>query len=333
VSDGPGAGDADTQGAGLAPCFVAGTRIATERGERPVETLALGDRMVTVDGSAWPITWIGHRRISRDEHAYPPDVMPIRVRADAFATGAPRRDLLLSPDHAVFLNGVLIPVRHLVNGATLLREKRQDVSYWHFALTHHDVVLAEGLACETLRDPGEIGASFEALTEPRAKLVEDGPALAEARTALLARATQLGYVVTTEPDIRLVVAGQVLRPALLGRVLRFELPAEASGVRLLSRSAVPAELQAAGADPRRLGVALSGMAFRGERVPLDDQRLGAGWHEPERNYGWVKWRWTDGNAAIALMGAGVLDLQVAISERYWLHDDPLAALRDHTFAG
>jgi hypothetical protein len=73
--------------------------------------------------------------------------------------GAPRRDLFLSPDHAVFVDGALIPVRYLANGATIVQERRDQVSYWHVELDRHAVILAEGLACESYLDTGN-RASF-----------------------------------------------------------------------------------------------------------------------------------------------------------------------------
>jgi len=36
---------------------------------------------------------------------------------------------VLSPDHAVFLDGVLIPIRYLLNGATLVQAQVARVSY------------------------------------------------------------------------------------------------------------------------------------------------------------------------------------------------------------
>ena len=104
------------------PCFAAGTRIATERGEVRVEALRIGDLMRLEGGGTAPLTWLGHRRVACRRHGRPADVQPVRVAAHAFGVGRPRRDLLLSPDHAVFVDGVLIPVRYLLNGATLRQE-------------------------------------------------------------------------------------------------------------------------------------------------------------------------------------------------------------------
>jgi hypothetical protein len=75
--------------------------------------------------------------------------------------GRPGRDLYLSPDHAVFTDGVLIPVRYLVNGATIVRQEFSHVTYWHVELPVHGVVLAEGLAAESYLDTGNRAAFAE----------------------------------------------------------------------------------------------------------------------------------------------------------------------------
>jgi len=99
----------------------------------------------TTTGSA-AVVWIGRRRL---DGRYNPEVSPVRIRAHAFGGGQPRRDLLLSPDHAVHADGVLIPVRTLINGATVVQERADAVTYYHLELARHDVVYAEGLPAES----------------------------------------------------------------------------------------------------------------------------------------------------------------------------------------
>jgi hypothetical protein len=84
----------------------------------------------------------------------------VRIRRGAFAPGAPRRDLFLSPDHAVFIEDVLIPIKYLMNGETIRQIERKAVEYFHLELPAHDVVLADGLAVESYLDTGD-RASFE----------------------------------------------------------------------------------------------------------------------------------------------------------------------------
>jgi V8-like Glu-specific endopeptidase len=142
-----------------AACFAAGTRIAAPEGERPVETLRVGDLVLLARGGVARVAWLGHRTVRCDRHPRPCDVWPVRIRRGAFGEGLPRRDLLLSPDHALFLDGVLIPVRHLVDGDAVARIAATSVAYWHVELARHDVLLAEGLPCESFLDTGN-RASF-----------------------------------------------------------------------------------------------------------------------------------------------------------------------------
>ena len=83
----------------------------------------------------------------------------MRIAAHAFGPDAPHDDLLLSPDHAVALSdgsggAVLVAARYLVNGATVVQECRDSISYYHVELEQHGVLLAEGLATESYLDTG-----------------------------------------------------------------------------------------------------------------------------------------------------------------------------------
>jgi autotransporter-associated beta strand protein len=97
-------------------CFAEGTMIATRHGDVPVERLRLGEFVVTADGGELPVVWIGCRPVASSRHPDPELVWPVRVRAHAFGKERPSRDLFLSPDHAVFVADVLIPIKYLING-------------------------------------------------------------------------------------------------------------------------------------------------------------------------------------------------------------------------
>ncbi len=166
---------ASADGAAVVVCFRAGTRIATMRGEVAVEELRVGERVRVVPhsspcpllspasagerrgkdiGGAQPIKWIGHRHVDCARHPAPRKVWPVRVATGAFAAGLPRCDLWLSPDHAIFVDGVLIPVRYLINGGSIVQVPVDAVTYYHVELPCHDVLLAEGLPVESYLDAG-----------------------------------------------------------------------------------------------------------------------------------------------------------------------------------
>jgi hypothetical protein len=140
------------------PCFVAGTHIATASGETRVGALRLGDRLLSVFGCSVPVIWLGHRTIDCRRHKSPQSVWPVRIRAGAFAAGMPARDLWLSPDHAVYVDGSLIPAIYLVNGRSIAQARVGRVTYIHVELPAHDVVLAEGLPAESYLDTGNRAA-------------------------------------------------------------------------------------------------------------------------------------------------------------------------------
>ncbi len=151
----------DADGAGgtsvTLACFAQGTRIATPAGTTPVEHLSPGDLVLTARGDSLPVIWMGHRHVDCTRHPRPQLVLPVRIAAGAFAHRAPSRDLLLSPDHAVFAEGVLIPVKYLINGSTIVQlavAEMPGVTYWHVELARHDVLLAENLPAESYLDDG-----------------------------------------------------------------------------------------------------------------------------------------------------------------------------------
>jgi hypothetical protein len=139
-------------------CFAEGTLIAAPMGAVPVQHLSEGSLVLTEAGEAVPVVWLGYRRVQCARHPHPTQVLPIRILAGAFGPGTPARDLLLSPDHAVFVDGVLIPVKYLVNGRGVVQLAVTDmpeVNYWHIELPRHSLVLAENLPVESYLDTGD----------------------------------------------------------------------------------------------------------------------------------------------------------------------------------
>ena len=133
-------------------CFMPGTRIKTPAGETPVEALAIGDLVVTSDGQAVAVRWIGRQTVSRlftDELR-----LPVCIKAGAFADAVPSRDLHVSPDHALFVDGVLAHAGSLINGASIVRSLDVPTvfSYYHVEVAGHALILAENTPAETFID-------------------------------------------------------------------------------------------------------------------------------------------------------------------------------------
>jgi Hint domain len=138
-------------------CYRHGTRIATPLGDVPVEALRIGDAVLTASGRVRPIRWIGRRSYSAEAVGSNRQIQPIRIAAGALDGELPRRDLWVSPEHALLFadegGDVLVPAHLLVNGASITRQSdAEPVAYLHMELEGHEAILAEGQAAETFLD-------------------------------------------------------------------------------------------------------------------------------------------------------------------------------------
>jgi hypothetical protein len=137
-------------------CFVGDTIIATADGQKAVQDLAAGEMVRTASGAMAPVRWVGASTVSR-VFADPARVLPVRVKAGALGENLPVNDLLVSPGHALLLDGVLVQAGALVNGTSIVTETAMPVvfTYYHVQLDSHDVLLAEGVAAESFLDGAE----------------------------------------------------------------------------------------------------------------------------------------------------------------------------------
>jgi hypothetical protein len=157
--DGDGGDDDDHH------CFLKGTRIATAQGQRKVEDLAIGDLVPTAFGGVRPIQWIGRYSFKRRDSRKPwvVNVRPVCIKASALAANVPSADLYVTQTHRLLIDGVLITARDLINGSTISvvdAAGLTELEYYHIKLETHDVVFAEGAACETLLQIDEAAGNF-----------------------------------------------------------------------------------------------------------------------------------------------------------------------------
>jgi hypothetical protein len=336
--------------AGSAACYCPGTLITTDRGEVAVEDLRPGMRVVTAAGQERPVRWIGWRRMDFTRHPDLAAARPIRILADAFDHAVPRNDLLLSPDHAVFINGLLIPAKLLVNGMTIRREETcESTTYYHVELDSHDVLLTEGLTTESYLDTGNRGmfengqgvVTLHPLFDYRddqdrreaesvAPFAADAARVAPEWNALADRARTLGFVppartVTDKPTFRVERAGAALKPVVASATRHVVVvPAGTGSLRLISRADTPAATHPWIDDHRRLGVRVSRLTLRsGEavtRIPMDDPGLSHGWWQVESDAA----RWTSGAAELLLRldRPAMLEIEFVAMPAYRLPSTP-----------
>lgn len=142
-------------------CFAAGTAIATDLGPRPVETLRQGDLVVTADHGLQRVRWTGRRRLGPAELRAEPHLAPVLIRAGAMGDGLPWADLVVSPQHRIWLSDwrtqllfgepeVLVPAKALIDGVGIVAAPLSAVTYCHILFDRHEIVTSNGIRSESL---------------------------------------------------------------------------------------------------------------------------------------------------------------------------------------
>ena len=341
------------------PCLVTGSRIRTAHGDLAIEDIYAGDEIVVLrDGleTVETVVWVGHRNLDLTAQPRPEMLVPVRVRAHAVADGQPARDLLVSQDHCLFLDGKCVPARLLVNGGSIAFERHaRAVTYHHIELGRHGIMLAENLPTETYLDTGNrdqfsnadgavalrptfaLNAASDAWQTQACAPLAIAPEQVRPIWARLAeRSAAFGLVpadlrTTADADIHLTADGQALRPVSRQEgTIGFAVPAGVRSVSLDSRYFIPVDIASPWlGDTRRLGLRVSEIHIRsdaGEMVlAADDPRLTTGWYDAESQDG-ATWRWTDGAAYLPMAGvsgAAVVTIRCKAADAYPLYEDAL----------
>lgn len=146
-------------------CFLKGTIIETIDGSRTIEDLAVGDLLPAVFGGARPIQWISRSSHKKNDpsRAWARELLPVRIARSALGPGVPRADLYVTRSHALLIDGILMQAGSLLNGTTITLDEareRDELSYFHIKLEAHDVIYAEGAACESMLNVDANAANF-----------------------------------------------------------------------------------------------------------------------------------------------------------------------------
>jgi Ca2+-binding RTX toxin-like protein len=134
-------------------CFTKGANILTDAGYRPIETLEVGDLVLTEDNGFQPVRWIGQRAVPGRGNLAP-------IFFETGVLNGAKRPLLVSPQHRVLVAGyqaelffgepeVLIPAKFLINGTTVREQPCAEVTYIHIMFEQHEVIYADGQASES----------------------------------------------------------------------------------------------------------------------------------------------------------------------------------------
>ncbi|HEX7389000.1 MAG TPA: Hint domain-containing protein, partial [Acidiphilium sp.] len=332
-------------------CFLDGTMLRTETGEKPVEEIHIGDKLVArVDGQdvLRPVVWVGkkHMRVDRSRA---PDLAgyPVRIIRGAIARGVPNKDLLVTPEHCLFFDGKFIPSRMLVNGRSIFYDRTiVDYDFYHVETERHSVICADGMLTETYLDTGNRRGFYQYGTIVRfggaqktwendaaVPLATDRETVEPLYRRIEARAAEAGIAstaprirLTDDPDLHLIAdTGQVIRKARdTDGYAMFVIPSNVSEVRIVSRTARPSDAVGPFVDDRRdLGVCVGEIVLfdpDATRV-IDTHRAEAGlkgWYAREED---AEGRWTRGDAILPLGerhpgGIGLLGLKILAAGPY-----------------
>ena len=264
----------------IVACYCRGTMILTPAGEVAVEELRIGDSVTTYAGQARPVKWIGRRSYDGRFVAGRRDVLPIRFRPGSLGPNVPHRELCVSPHHAMFLDGALVPAELLVNGVSVVQEDVVETGrVFPCRARDHDVLIAEGAPAESFvdRDSRQMfhnAAEFAALYPERdgtvmpscAPRLEPGAELLRIRAEIDARAglraasagALLGHLDEVRPDR---IAGWAFDPSNPGQpvTLLVELDGRVIGPVLAVRHR--ADLERAGHGSGRCGFEFAGLGL------------------------------------------------------------------------
>lgn len=157
----------------IIPCFTPGSRVATERGTFKVEQLRVGDLIQTRDNGLQSIRWIGNKTLTQTDLAKAPHLRPIRIRKGALGAGVPNRDMEISPQHQMLIEGaqaellfgndqVLVRAKHLLHlpGVEVVTTCER-VTYIHVMCDAHEVICVDDAWTESFQ-PGDMVQNQEA---------------------------------------------------------------------------------------------------------------------------------------------------------------------------
>ncbi|CAI3959958.1 Large exoprotein involved in heme utilization or adhesion (FhaB) (PDB:4RM6) [Commensalibacter communis] len=314
-------------------CFLTGSMIRTVAGEIAVEDVHIGDEVLTFDWQhnkeiSRSVRWVGHKTVRVKAHLNDDEAgYPVRVLKDAVADGVPYKDLLITPEHCLFFDGKFIPVRMLVNGASIYYDRSiTDYTYYHIETEEHSVIWADGMLTESYLDTGNrrqfIQHGNYAVFNPAAEAKswdQDASAILTVQRqdvepiyhTLVQRSAAMEVTMvpetkelTNDPDLCLVTpTGLVLQP-LLNRDGRysFNLPEDVNAVHLVSRVSRPSDVIGSFVDDRRyLGVLVGEIyVLTAHSVDMITEHL-----EQQDLQGWdvieqTPCRWTNGNALLMM---------------------------------
>ncbi|WP_041247661.1 Hint domain-containing protein [Komagataeibacter medellinensis] len=311
-------------------CFLPDTMIRTPAGDVAVQDINVGDEVVTYTAGqpqARRVVWTGTARatvrpgLPDDEAGY-----PVRIVKDAIADGIPYRDMLITAEHSLFLEGGFVPVRMLVNGRSIFYDHSiTTYDYYHIETEQHAVIMADGMLTESYLDTGNrhtfrsSGTIVSIGRGPVRSWAKDaaapllvapevvGPLYHQFETRARETLHEIRVtppVMTHDADVHLIADnGAVIRQMRQNRGFSiFMIPPGVRSVSIMSRTSRPCDAIGPYVDDRRqLGVLIGEIRLFEGSVAYTlsshlDKGVAEGWHAS----GDGRCRWSNGRAELAL---------------------------------
>ncbi|AOW47885.1 Hint domain-containing protein [Acetobacter ascendens] len=336
-------------------CFLKDSLIKTQDGYMPVQDIAPGEKVsVFIDGTEEQkeVVWAGtahvvvNANLPEDQAGY-----PIRILKNSIAENVPFKDMLITPEHCLFVEGRFVPARMLVNGRSIYYDTTMtSYDYYHIETEKHSVIMADGMLTESYLDTGNRrnfqqagkvvrigGKQKNWQKDAAAPLGVQREFVEPIFQKLEERAKDLGIgnrtapkALIEDPDLKLITSrGATIYPFKKSEnTYSFMLPAGVESVRVVSRSSRPSDAIGPFVDDRRqMGVAVGKIHFGSIRVSQQvmehlSPSKPEGWHD----MGWQDCAWTDGNAFLPLHNIvtskmGILSLEIRAAGPYVVHAD------------
>lgn len=147
-----------------------GTVVATTEGPVAVEDLVPGMEVLTAEGRAEPITWIGSMTLfPSGGHLKMETATLTRITADAFGIGRPMPDLLLGPHARILLrdprcraftgaSACYAPARSFIEGISVIELRPvAPVTVHNLVLRRHGSLKSAGLEIESYHPGSAVG--------------------------------------------------------------------------------------------------------------------------------------------------------------------------------
>lgn len=315
---------------GVITCFLSGSLIRTGRGLVEVENLTVGDSVAVFgpDGEqqGWKsVKWVGQgHAIVRSDLPDDEAGWPVRIRRHALAENVPQKDLLVTSEHCLMLDGHFIPARMLVNGVSVSYDRSfTSYDYWHVEVEPHSIIEADGVLTESYLDTGnrrgftfQVGNWAEGASRCwekdaavplgiRREVAEPVYRAVQARIGQELQQAEGKVDHVDDPALTVVTSSGRVLPLVrqTGKRYLFRLPEDCADVMLVSRVSRPCDVIGPFVDDRRwLGVLVGNVQlFRedGRRIDVTaflSAPRKEGWDVQEAS----PCRWTNGAARLVL---------------------------------